>query len=166
MIRAITTATLQTVFFGQRLVPEAIHPVPDHAILVIHRHPEVPRGPRTHALALQAELLWPDLRKGHDEMVGAHIGLTVLQRSNPSIAVPIVGGINFQRRCPTPDKWTRERNPRPGSRGGNVTMQDRRMRGVDTAFQGLQPVALLYDFRDMTMALGHVRPLKMRRWRH
>jgi hypothetical protein len=40
------------------------------------------------------------------------------------------------------------------------------MRGVDTTFQGLQPVALLYDFRDMTMALGHMRPLKMRRWRH
>src|SRR4029453_17468223 len=146
VIRAIAAAPLQTVFFGQGLVPKAIHPVPDHAILVIHRHPEVPRGPRTHALALQAELLRPDLCKGHDEMVGAYIGLTVLQWSNPGIAVPIVGGINFQRRCPTPDKWTRQWNPRPGSSGGNVTMQDRRMRGVDAAFQGLQPVALLYDF--------------------
>src|SRR5215813_2758649 len=121
MIRAITTATLQTVFFAQGLVPEAIHPIPDHAILVIHRHPEVPRRPRTHALALQAELLRPDLSKEHDEMVGEYIGLTVLQRSIPSIAVPIVGSINFQRRCPAPDKWTRERNPRPGCSGGNVT---------------------------------------------
>src|SRR5262249_7341970 len=83
----------------------------------------------------------------------------------PSIAVPIVGGINVQRRCPAPDKWTREWNPRPGSSGGNVTMQDRCMRGIDATFQGLQPVALLHDFRDMTMALGHMRPLKMRRWR-
>src|SRR5919109_224111 len=40
------------------------------------------------------------------------------------------------------------------------------MRGVDTAFQGLQPVTFLDDFRDMTMALRHVRPLKMRWWRH
>src|SRR4029453_19109677 len=166
VIRAIAAAALQPVCFGQGLVPEAIHPVPDHAILVIHRHPEVPRGPRTYALALQAELLRPDLRKGHDEMVGAYIGLPVLQRPNPSIAGPIVGGIHFQRRCAAPDKWTREWNPRPGSRGGNVPMQDRRMRGVDASFQGLQPVALLDDFRDMTMALGHMRPLKVRRWRH
>src|SRR5262245_38293552 len=52
VIRAIAATTLQTVFFGQGLIPEAIHPVPDHAILVIHRYPEVPRGPRTHSLAL------------------------------------------------------------------------------------------------------------------
>src|SRR5262245_24812802 len=114
MIRAITATALETVFFGQSLVPKAIHPVPDHAILVIHRYPEVPRGPRTHSLTLQAELLWPDLRKGHDKMVGAHVGLAIPQRSHPSIAVAIVGGINFQRRCPALDKWTREWNPRPG----------------------------------------------------
>src|SRR5262249_52864216 len=107
VIRAIAAATLQTGFFGQGLRPQALHPVPDHAILVIHRHPEVPRGPRTHALALQAELLRPDLRKGHDEMVGADIGLTVLQRPHPSVAVPIFGAINVQRRRPAPDKWTR-----------------------------------------------------------
>ena len=40
------------------------------------------------------------------------------------------------------------------------------MRGIDTAFQGLQPVALLHHFRDMAMALGHLRPLKAGRWRH
>src|SRR4029434_8065829 len=45
VIRAIAAAALQTVFFGQGLVPKAIHPVPDHAILVIHRHPEVPCRP-------------------------------------------------------------------------------------------------------------------------
>ena len=166
VVRAIAGTALQTIFLGQRLIPEAIHPVPDHAILVIHRHPEVPRGPRTHPLALQAELLRPDLREGHDEMVGAYIGLTVLQRSNPGIAVAIVGDINLQRWCPAPDEWTREWDPRPGGGGGNVAMQDRRMRGVDAAFEGLQPVALLDHFRDMAMALGHMRPLEMRRWRH
>src|SRR5438094_7560599 len=66
VIRAIAAATLQAVVCRQGLVPEAIHPVPDHARLVIDRHPEMPCGPGPHPLALQAELLRPDLRKGHD----------------------------------------------------------------------------------------------------
>src|SRR5436305_14042482 len=112
----------------------------------------MPSGPGTHPLALQAESSPSDLRKGHDEIAGAHIGLTVLQWSHPGIAVAIVSHIDIQRRCPTADERPLEWDPRPGSRGGNGAMQDGRMRGVNATFQGLQPVPLLHHFRTMAMA--------------
>src|SRR5205809_5683012 len=39
-------------------------------------------------------------------------------------------------------------------------MEDRRVRGVDAALERLQPVALLPYFRDVAMALRHLRPLE------
>src|SRR5262249_39916521 len=120
-----------------------IHPVPHHAVLIIDWYPEMPGDLGPYPLTRHAELLWPDLREGHDEMIGTHVGLAALQRSYPGVAVAVVGEIDFQRRCPALYKGRQQRYAGPGSIGGDVTMQNRRMRGVDTAFQGLQPVALL-----------------------
>ena len=46
------------------------------------------------------------------------------------------------------------------------------MGGIDTSFQGLEPVALLHNFSDMAMCLGDLRPGEIgwrrlqRRWSH
>src|ERR1700730_17697520 len=40
------------------------------------------------------------------------------------------------------------------------------MRGVDAAFERLEPVALLPHLRDVAMALGHLGPLESGRRRH
>src|ERR1700694_3042211 len=45
-------------------------------------------------------------------------------------------------------------------------MEDRSVRGVDAAFERLQPVALLPYFRDVAMALRYLCPLESGGCRH
>src|SRR5262249_53637933 len=92
--------------------------------------------------------------------------LAALKRSYPGVAVAVVGRIDFQRRCPTLYKGPQQRYAGPGGIGGDVPMQDRRMRGIDTAFQGLPPVALLPHLLYVAMALRHLRPLEIGGWWH
>ena len=49
---------------------------------------------------------------------------------------------------------------------GQEPVHDRRVRGVEPAFEGLQPIAFLDDLGDVAMGLGHLRPGEFRRRRH
>src|SRR5437667_10338012 len=74
IVRAVAVAALHPVVVAQPLLAETVHPVPHHAVLIVDRDPDMSSdvGPIAAADGA-AELLRPDLRKRHDEMIRAHI---------------------------------------------------------------------------------------------
>src|SRR6185312_1983616 len=84
---------------------------------------------------------------------------------NPEVAIPVIGEIDLQRCCATADEGAAWIDARSIGGGAQSSMQNRRVRRVDAAFERLQPVAFLDDLRDMAMARGHTRELEARRWR-
>ena len=113
-----------------------------------------------------AQLLWPDLRERHDEMVGAHIGLVFVERAYPDIAVAVIGDVDLEDRRAAADKGPLNRDPGAAGVRRYRAVQDRRMRGIDAALERLQPVALLPHLRDVAVGFRHLRPFESRRRRH
>jgi hypothetical protein len=68
------------------------------------------------------ELLRPDLGKGHDEMVGADIGLVLVERPDPHITVPVIGDVDFEQRRPAANKRSLNRDAGPGGIRGDRSM--------------------------------------------
>src|SRR4029077_2260276 len=113
-----------------------------------------------------AELLWPDLRERHHEMVGPNIGLVVVERAYPDIAIAVIGDVDLEDRRPAADKRSLNGNAWAVGVRADRAMQDRGVRRVDAAFERLQPVALLPYLRYVAVGLGNLRPLEGRRRRH
>src|SRR5438105_9093743 len=134
VIGTVAVAALHAVFVAEPVCAEAVHPVPHHAVLVVDRHPDMARdiGPVTAAHGA-AELLRPDLGERHHEMVGAHIGLVVVERAYSDIAVAVVGDVDLEDRRLAADKRSLHRDTRTGGVRGDRTVEDWRMRGVDAA---------------------------------
>src|SRR5205814_4508315 len=106
IVGAVPIAALHAVILAQPLLAVAVHPVVHHAVLVIDRDPDVPGDVGPVAAAQRAsELLRPDLRERHHEMVGAHIGLVFVERADPDIAVAVIGDVDFEDRRSSAHKW-------------------------------------------------------------
>src|SRR5262249_30157268 len=113
VIGTVPVPAFQPVLFGEGLLSEAVHPVPHRAVLVIDGHPHVPgdHGPGA-SVATAPDLLGPDLREGHDEVISAHVALVLVEGPDPRISVPVVGDVDLQDRLAAAD----ERPPTPGAR--------------------------------------------------
>src|SRR5439155_1784699 len=99
VIGAVAVAALHPVILGQPRFAETVHPVPHHAVLVVDRDPDVAGDVGAIAAAHRAaELLRPDLRERHDKVVGAHIGLVVVERTDPYIPIAVIGDVDLQDR--------------------------------------------------------------------
>src|SRR5271165_513532 len=167
IVGAVAIAAFHAVFVAQPLLAIAVHPVPHHAVLVVDRDPDVAGDVGPVAAAQGApQLLRPDLRERHHEMVGADIGLVVVERAYSDIAIAVIGDIHLKDRRPAADE--RALNGDAGAAGvlGDRAVQDRRVRGVDAAFERLQPVALFPNLRDVAVGFRDLRPLESRRRRH
>src|SRR5205085_11893072 len=70
-----------------------------------------------------------------------------------------------ERRRTSAHERTAGVNTRPSTARAQRAMQDRRMGRVDSAFQRLQPVALLDNFRHVAMARRYLREFEAWRWR-
>ena len=112
------------------------------------------------------QLLRPDLRERHDEMIGTDIGLVVVERANPDISIAVIGDIDLEQRRPAADERPLYRDARAARVRRNRAVQDRGVRGVDAAFKRLQPIALLPHLRDVAVGFRHLRPFESRRCRH
>src|SRR5216683_400383 len=118
VIGAVAIAAFEPVCVAQPLFAKAVHPVPHHAVLVVDRDPNMPGDHLPVAAAQRApQLLRPDLRERHDEMVRAHIGLVFVERTYPDIAVAVIGNVDLQKRRLATDEWTLHRDPRAGGVG-------------------------------------------------
>src|ERR1700682_5578043 len=138
VIGAVAVAALHSVILAQPLLAEAVHPVPHHAVMVVDRDPDMPGNHLPVAATHRAaELLRPDLGERHDEMVGPHIGLVVVERTDADIAIAVIGDVDLQDRRLAADKRTIYRNARPRRVGRDRAMEDRGVRSVDAAFERL-----------------------------
>jgi len=99
-------------------------------------------------------------------MVGAHIGLVFVERAYSDIAVAVVGDVDFEDRRFAANKRTLHWDAGAGGVRGDRAVQDRGMRGVDAAFQRLQPVAFLPYLGAVPVAFRHLRPFESRRRGH
>src|SRR5207253_650425 len=77
---------------------QAVVPVPDHVVLVVHRDPEV-AGDLLAPLARLRGLARPDLRPGHDEVVAADPASLPAARTGPTIKEAVIGFVHFQFGC-------------------------------------------------------------------
>ena len=125
-----------------------------------------PAALRSAPLASKAELLRPDLGEGHDVMVGCER----TSRPLPGDGCRHSGSRSRSRPLPASAPCPAQTAPVNGIAGlvggsRDGAMQDRGVGGVDAAFEGLQPVALLDHLRDMAMRRRHLRPLEVgQRW--
>src|SRR5207247_9531578 len=85
---AVAQTHLETVLVGQRL-GRAVLPVVDHGGLVIHGYPDV-TGRAGKTAAARARARGPDLMKRQDEMIGADVGLTGLERPQAGVSIAVV----------------------------------------------------------------------------
>ena len=102
-VGAVADAALRPVLLGQRLVARRVHPVVDHDVVVIHRHPDVPgiaRDPRIRAR-------WADLMERHDEMVAADVHLRLAERPDAGIEIAVIGDIDDELRRLAADERAR-----------------------------------------------------------
>src|SRR5262245_25230443 len=72
---------------------------------------------------------------------------------NASVAVAVVSYVDLHRWCPTPPPAAARTHRRR-----EVAVQDLGMRGINAAFQTLEPVALLNHFGHMAVRFRNLRP--------
>ena len=92
--------------------------------------------------------------------------LAVAERADAGVLVAVVGDVHDQlRRLAAHERAGRLE---AAARGGlaQQPVHDRRVRGVDAAFQPLQPVALLDHLGDVAMRFRRLRPGEFRQRRH
>ena len=149
-IRAVADAALAPVFLGQRRVGRRVHPVVDHDSCShpsgTQMCPASQRQPRIRARR-------PDLMERHDEMVAADVHLRVAERPDAGVEIAVIGDVDDELRRLAADKRVRRLDPAARRVVGQEPVQDRRVRGVDAAFQRLQLVAFLDDLGDVAAAL-------------
>src|SRR6266851_4896389 len=153
---AVAQPALEAVLVGQR-VGRALLPVVDHGGVVVHRDPDVAgrsgEAPRGAAVASGTDLV-----EGQDEVVGADVRLAALERPQAGVPVAVVRDVELDDGGLAPDEGVRRLEARPRGVGGQDPVQDGGVRGVDAALEALEPVGLLYDFRDVAMRRGRLGP--------
>ena len=161
MDRPVAEAALQPVFGIHRLVGGAERPVVDHGRFVIHRHPAMPGVHRQAAFGLRR----PHLMERHDEVIGADMHLVVRQRADAGVLVAVVGQVHHKVGRLAGDERAGRLEPTARRGLADQPVQDRRVRGVQPAFQPLQPVALLDHLGDVAMGCRHLGPGEFRQRR-
>src|SRR5581483_6465163 len=84
-----------TLLFRNRRVAEAVKPVVDHVVFVVHRHPHVPM----HALAAwltRLPLGSPYLREGHHVVICSNVVPLVAEGTNRCIEETVVGDVDLE----------------------------------------------------------------------
>src|SRR5712692_4573967 len=153
---AVSEAALEAVLVGQR-IGRALLPVVDHGGLVIHGHPDVAGRPGEAALA-RASAGGTDLMEGQDEVIGADMPLLALERPQAGIPIAVVRDVELERGRLAHHEGIARLEAGPRRVRAERAMQDGYMRGIDTALETLEPVALLDDLGDVTMRGGRLGP--------
>src|SRR5579863_6509654 len=96
----------------------------------------------------------------HNEMVAAdvYLFLVVAERPDAGVEITVIGNVDDEPRRLAAHKRARRLHAAALRAVGEQPVQDRRMRGVDAAFQRLQVVALLDDLRDVPACFWRLRP--------
>src|SRR5262245_43416612 len=152
--RPVTQAPLEPVLVVERLVAERVLPVVDHRVLVVDRDPGVSSHESKAALVLRR----PDLVERQHEVVRADVHARLIQGPDAGVLVAVVRQVDDEPRRLAPDERVRRLEPGTPGVDPQQPMQDGRVRGVDAAFEGLEPVGLLDDLRHVAMALRRLRP--------
>ncbi len=161
MHRPVAETALEPIFLMQGTV-RAVAPVVNSGGLVIHRHPDVTGIERQPTLRLRR----PYLMERQDELIGADVHLVLAERADAGVLVAIVGDVHHQVRRLAAHERIGRLEPAARRRFAQQPVHDRRVRGVDAAFQTLEPVALLDHFRHVAIGFRRLRPGEFRHRRH
>ena len=154
-MRAIgVAARIRHLAIADRLLAIAVIEIPHHAVLVVHRHPVMAVD------LLLARARRAKLRERHDEVIAADIEL-LAERPDAVIAIAVIGEIDLERRRAALNADIVGRDAGLLRILLQRAMQDGEMRGVDAAFERLQPVALLHHLADGAMRLGATASIRI-----
>ena len=107
----------------------------------------------------------PDLVERQDVMVGADVRLVVAEGTDAGVLIAVIGDVDDDARRPGAHIGARRADPAAPRFVGQQPVHDRCVRGVEAAFERLQPVAFLDDFGDVAMALRSRGPGEFRQRR-
>ena len=139
------------------LAAVAVIEIPDHAVLVVHRDP-----------IMSVDLFLVRSRRAkrrerHDEMVAPDVLRLGVQRPDTEVGIAVVGEVDLERRGTAFDAGAVDADARMNRILLERPVEDGEVRGVDPAFQRLEPVALLHAFAHGDVRLGILRPIEPRR---
>src|SRR5262249_36984244 len=131
-----------------RLLSVGREEVPDHAAVVVDGHPVVAvsflfAGPRRAGLS-----------KRHDEVGSAYVDRPSFESANAEVSVAVFSYVDFQTGRGPFDTDVVGRYARLERILFQSAVQYREVRGVDAAFEGLQPIARLRNFAYDPVAVG------------
>src|SRR5499426_2176437 len=155
---SVPEIALEPVFLIQRLVGDAVGPVEHHRHLVVDRYPGVAGVHRVTPFRLRRA----DLVEWQDELIGADVHLAVAERSDAGVLIAIFRDVHDQLRRLASNERVRGLETATGRILGDQPVHDRSVRGVEAAFQTLQPVAFLDHLGNVAMRLRHLRPREFR----
>jgi hypothetical protein len=102
ILGAVGKVPIQPVFFTQWLFSPAIHPVPNHAVLVVDGNPHVSRIELLRCVRFGLWAVGSDLGEGHDEIVTAHVNLLFAKGSDRYVSVAELRRLDVEYRRTTP----------------------------------------------------------------
>jgi hypothetical protein len=150
----VAEPALEPVLVTEGLAGCAVFPVEHHGGLVVHGYPDVPGDGGDIPIRSRGT----NLVERQDEMIGTDVDVGLVERPDARVLVAIVGQVDdepgglpsYKRICRLEPRATRPRS--------DHAVQDGRVRGIDPAFEPLQPVGLLDHLGDVTVAGGHLGP--------
>ena len=101
-----------------------------------------------------------------NEVIGADMHIVRAQFANPGILVSVIRQIHDQLRRLAAHEGIGRLEPAPRGRLRQGPMHDRRVGGIQPAFQPLQPVGFLDHLGHVTLRFRHLGPGEFRRGRH
>src|SRR5260370_19791450 len=104
--------------------------------------------------------------KRQNEMVGSDVPLIRAERSDADILITVIGDVDDEVGRLGAHVGVRRLDAATLGVIGQQPVHDRRVRGVETTLEGLQPVAFLDDFRQVPMGLRNLGPGEFRRRRY